>query len=58
MIESQWKKEKKQDVRAHLVIDVAKIIADDSRVERRAIQLAAYVFSDLEISLDQLMDGL
>src|SRR5580658_1855892 len=49
---------KDQDVGAHLVVRIVQMIADDSGIERRAIQLAADAFRELESTLNQFMGGL
>jgi hypothetical protein len=51
-------KKEDEDIRAYLVVHTAQTIADNSRIESGAVELAANAFRKHELVLDQLVRDL
>src|SRR5580700_9845383 len=51
-------KKEDHDIRANLVVYIAQMIADNSRIESGAVELAADALRKYELVLDQMVRGL
>jgi hypothetical protein len=58
VIKTESMKKEDQDIRANLVVYIAQMIADNSRIESGAVELAANAFRKHELVLDQLVRDL